>query len=183
MTDYYGPKCFVGPETSAEKKKTIQFQPSIEAAGFGGSLGNVCRESTYTSSSRWKFSTRLIPGNQRNWKYEAIQWELSENELERDVAHNNVFHTAFAFEHGRRPFFLRLDVDGHLKGMRGVMRKTLSRFRASTKLDDSTAVTLINFGEKHVFPNSLDFKAKILISRWSKRTFCRSQWWYRIPSQ
>ncbi|KUI54941.1 hypothetical protein VP1G_02407 [Cytospora mali] len=162
MTDRYGPKGFVGPDKSVQKKRQIQFNPNIQAAGFGGSLANVSDESTFTSSNRWKFSTHLIPGEERDWNYEAIQWELSENDIERESAHSDVVHTAFAFHHGNQPFFMKVDVDGHLKGMRGMLRNKLSHFKASSKLDDSTAVTLINFGENHVFTKALDFPAKNL---------------------
>lgn len=162
MTDCYGPKCFVGPDKSVQKKKIIRFNPSIDAAGFGGSLVDFCGESSFTSSSRWRFSSHLIPGENRDWTYESIQWELSENDIEREAAHSDTIHTAFAFQHGKQPFFMKVDVDGHLKGMRGMLQNKLSQFRASTKSDDSTAVTLISFGEEHRFTRSLDLAAKNL---------------------
>lgn len=161
MTEWYGPKAIVGRNKPVENRRTMEFDPNIEASGFSGSLFNVCRESAFTSSSQWKFSTRLITDG---WKYKAIRWELSENTNEREMTHKNELHTAFAFRHNKQPFFLKVDVDGHLEGVRGWLRNKRSHFRASTKLDNSTAMTLIRFGKQHVFTGDLSYLAKNLES-------------------
>ncbi|KAI0478118.1 hypothetical protein F4859DRAFT_478673 [Xylaria cf. heliscus] len=161
MTDCYGPKSFMGPEKSVHKKEAIHFNPNIQAAGFGASLAEVRKEWITTSSSRWKFSGQLLSSGNSAWKYDALQWELSENDFEEQSTRGNVVHTAFAFYHGSRPFFMKVDVEGKLRGLHGQLRNKFKNFLASTK-NDGGALTLINFRDRHVFTKPLDSRAKNL---------------------
>ncbi|KAI1354854.1 hypothetical protein F5Y01DRAFT_218553 [Xylaria sp. FL0043] len=161
MTDCYGPKRFMGPEKSVYKKKAINFNPNVQVAGFGASLVELRNESVSKSSSRWRFSGRLLSSGNSNWKYDALQWELSENDFEHQSTHSDVVHTAFAFYHGGQPFFMKVDIEGKLEGLHRNLSNKLTRFLASTK-NDGAAVTLVKFGDQHIFRKPLDFKARNL---------------------
>ena len=161
MTDSYGPRGFVGTEKVVQKKKATNVNPNIQVGGFGGSLGDHSRESNSTSSSRWAFQGHLIPSESVRWKYSSLQWELTENDFEAQSSHSNVVHTAFAFQHARAPFFMKIEVDGKLRGSRDQMKQKFSRFRASTK-NEGAAVTLIQFRHYHDFAKPLDARARAL---------------------
>ncbi|KAI0436254.1 hypothetical protein F4803DRAFT_542954 [Xylaria telfairii] len=162
MTDYYGPKSFMGPEKSVHEKKGIHFNPNIQAGGFGAGFGELRKEQISTSSSRWRFSGQLLSSRNSPWKYNnTLQWQLSENDFEKQSTHNNVLHTAFAFHHGCQPFFLKVDVEGKLRAPHGQLRNMVKKFFASTK-NDGGALTLINFGDQHIFTKPLDYRARNL---------------------
>ncbi|KAI0451614.1 hypothetical protein F5B21DRAFT_486612 [Xylaria acuta] len=171
MTDCYGPKSFMGPEKSVYKKESIHFNPNIQAAGFGASLAEVRKERMSTSSSRWRFSGQLLSSGSSAWKYDALQWELSENDFEKQSTRNNVVHTAFAFHHGSRPFFMKVDVEGKLRGLHGQLRNKFKNFLTSTKKDGG-ALTLINFGDQHIFTKPLDSRARNLHFEMEQANLC-----------
>lgn len=48
-------------------------------------------------------------------KYRQIFWRLEENQDETQVSRSPTLHTAFAFEHGNKPFFLDVEFEGKLR--------------------------------------------------------------------
>ncbi|KAK8091212.1 hypothetical protein PG994_000717 [Apiospora phragmitis] len=53
-----------------------------------------------------------------------MKWGINENQLERQSDHAKTFHTAFGFEHDGQPFFMQVEVNGHLKGKHNVGSET-----------------------------------------------------------
>jgi len=162
LTECYGPKGFAGPEKTAISKKSLHFTPSAQFGGFGlGGLG-FDRESSSKYSSRWKFSGNLQGKNSTDWTYKTLRWELSENDLDTQSTHSNEVHTAFTFEHGGQPFFMRVEIKGKLKKMHARVKDKLMKFPSSANKDDGSIVTLINFGNHMRFQTPLDERAKEL---------------------
>lgn len=122
----------------------------------------VDKESSFTYSSRWKFSGHLLPGKGNHWTYKTLKWDLSENDLEAQSTHSNEVHTAFTFEHGGQPFFMRVEIKGKLKNLHGRVKDKLMKFPSNAKKDDGSVVTLINFGERTPFKTPLDERAREL---------------------
>lgn len=48
-------------------------------------------------------------------KYRKIMWRLEENQGEAQVFRSPTLHTAFAFEHGNKPFLLEVEFEGKLR--------------------------------------------------------------------
>ncbi|KAM3074160.1 hypothetical protein ACMFMF_006182 [Clarireedia jacksonii] len=162
ITDCYGPKGFAGPEKIVQTKKSLHLTPSAQFAGYGISGMGVDKESLFTYSSRWKFSGHLIPGKGNHWTYKTLKWDLSENDLEAQSTHSNEVHTAFTFEHGGQPFFMRVEIKGKLRKLHGRVKDKLMKFPPNAKKDDGSVVTLINFGERASFKTPLDERAREL---------------------
>lgn len=162
ITDYYGPKTFTGQEKIVLNKKSLHLTPHAEFGGFGlGGMG-IQQESFSKHSSRWKFSGHLLPGKGRqSWAYKSLKWDLSENDEEHQSTHANEVHTAFTFEHGGQPFFMRVEITGKLKKLHGRLKNKIMKFPSSARTDNS-AVTLINFGERGLFKIPLDERAREL---------------------
>jgi hypothetical protein len=162
ITNYYGPKSFTGPEKIVQMNKSLHLTPSAQFAGYEiGGVG-VDKESSFTYSSRWKFSGDLIPGKGNHWTYKTLKWDLSENDLEAQSTHSNEVHTAFTFEHGGQPFLMRVEIKGKLRERRGRVKEKLRKFPSNLKKDDGSIVTLINFGERALFKTPLDQRAREL---------------------
>ncbi|KAE8444967.1 hypothetical protein EG329_014095 [Mollisiaceae sp. DMI_Dod_QoI] len=162
MTDCYGPKGFAGPERTVQTKKSLHLTPRAEFLGYGvGGMG-VDRESTFTSSSRWKFSGTLLPGKGSNWAYKTLKWDLSENDLEAQSTHSNQVHTAFTFEHSGQPFLMRVEIKGKLKKFHGRVKDKLMKFPSHANKEDDSVATLIKFGDAISFTTPLDERARQL---------------------
>lgn len=162
LTDCYGPKGFTGPEKTVHSKKSMHFTPNANFAGFGiGGLG-ANKESSMTSSSRWKFSGHLQGHDSKGWTYKSLKWHLSENDLESESTHSSEVHTAFTFAHGGQPFFMRVEIQGKLKKLHARVKDKLMKFPSSAKKDDGSIVTLINFGNRMDFEMPLDKHAEEL---------------------
>ncbi|PQE30504.1 2-amino-3-carboxymuconate-6-semialdehyde decarboxylase protein [Rutstroemia sp. NJR-2017a WRK4] len=162
ITDSYGPKGFTGPEKIVQMTKSQHLTPSAQFAGYEISGVSVDKESSFTYSSRWKFSGQLLPGKRNHWTFKTLKWELSENDLEAQTTHSNEVHTAFTFEHGGQPFFMRVEIKGKLRKLHGRVKEKLRKFPSNSKKDDGSIVTLINFGERALFKTPLDQRAREL---------------------
>lgn len=162
ITDCYGPKGFAGPEKFVQTRKSLHLTPNAQVLGYGfGGMG-LDTETSFTSSNRWKFSGHLLPGKGNQWTYKTLKWDLSENDLEPQSTHSPEVHTAFTFEHGGQPFFMRVEIKGKLKKIHGRVKDKLMKFPASAKKEDGSVVTLINFGERISFKTPLDERAREL---------------------
>lgn len=162
LTDSYGPKAFTGPEKFAQTKKSLKLTPDAQIMGNGfGGLG-FDKEDSFTYSRRWNFSGHLLPGKGRHWTYRTLKWDLSENDLEPESSHSNEVHTAFTFEHGGQPFFMKVEIQGRLRQLHGRVRDKFKKFPSGMKKEESSVVTLINFGERMSFTKPLDERAKQL---------------------
>lgn len=101
ITDYYGPKYFVGTSTQMYVSKHKSLHPSAEVGGFGGSIGSIGVDKHFPHESRWTFKSDREPGHNR-----IINWEMTENDIDKHPLHSHRVYTAFAYAHDGQPFFM-----------------------------------------------------------------------------
>ncbi|KAI1806233.1 hypothetical protein F4811DRAFT_512329 [Daldinia bambusicola] len=160
----HGPPDLSGEPDSASILKKFNATPQLDAAGMAG-IGGVGyeKEKQYLQYSQWRFSGSESPNAWRNGA--TIEWRLRESELGRQPAHDNTFHTGFAFQHGGQPFYIRVEVGGCLEGIGSNMRhKVTHKFRKfKFPTTPQSATTLVYFGGRHnKFRNPLDGLAQNL---------------------
>lgn len=146
----HGPQKLHGEMREVLKATRKFFTPQVNAGGFGG-FGGVGRESEQQElkSSQWRLSSHPLPNHLG--RPTTLRWDLSENELDLQPRHNNKFHTAFAFEHDGQPFFMQVEVSGHLESTTSHLRhKVKQRFkRFKFPSEPQSATTLVNFGGRN----------------------------------
>ncbi|KAK9782625.1 hypothetical protein SCAR479_00968 [Seiridium cardinale] len=146
----YGPQQLHGQISEALKMTTNSFVPNINVGAFGG-FGGVGRESKKQElkKSQWKFSSQALPNHLG--KPTTLRWDLNENKIDRQSDHSNTFHTAFAFEHDGQPFFMQVEVSGHLESttshLRHKVRQKFKRFKFPA--EPRNAITMVNFGGRN----------------------------------
>jgi len=145
ITECFSPKAIYGKALDISHTKKYRIQPDINApfVTIGGVMVEHEKESTDTT--RWKFegwrravicqdSTSRTAEQKKNnlWsandaktettnptlsgaKYRQILWRLELNQGETQVFRNQTLQTAFAFEHGNKPFFLEVEFEGKLR--------------------------------------------------------------------
>lgn len=164
ITDYYGPGQIVGTAKSVLVKKSLQFEPSVDIAGTGGSLGGMTREKEIEHESRWTFRTHRVPENKHNgrhWCHRTLRWEMTETKITKST-HSNRVYTAFAYEHGGQPFLMRIEISGKLRKQGDRLKAKLRKFGPRTRKQEDISTTLIGAYRGHRRP--LDELAKGLAS-------------------
>lgn len=90
----------------------------------GWRRGVVCEEDMTFRTKGWKkhnsrptddTKAETIKSAYPAARYRQILWRLEENQHETQVSRSPTFHTAFAFEHGNKPFFLDVEFEGKLR--------------------------------------------------------------------
>lgn len=94
-------------------------------------------------------------------RYDTLRWDLQENKVERQPAHNSVVHTAFAFEHNATRFYMTVQVSGRLAKSSDRIK---SRLRFGSKDDKDQIVTKFEWAEGYSCPSQLDQIARDLHS-------------------
>ncbi|KAK8106460.1 hypothetical protein PG999_009819 [Apiospora kogelbergensis] len=146
----HGPQKLRGEDQEAMHATKSSFVPQVNAGSFGG-FGGVGRETQQqqVKRSNWRFSSQAVP-NRKN-RATTLQWDLNENELDRQPSHSNRFHTGFAFEHDGQPFFMQVEVSGHLESttsdLKHKVRRRFKRFKFPA--EPQSATTLVNFGGRN----------------------------------
>jgi hypothetical protein len=164
VTEQFGPKELRGPEKIVALRKNYHFTPNVNVLGNGAGGVGVDREKLTKRTSRWIFSGNTISdkGKGRNMPrstaYRTMKWELQENDLEAQSVHNPVFHTAFAFEHERKPFFLKVEITGKLLRKRDQWKQNL-KFPPARSKDQGQALTLVSLKDG-LYNRRLDAVAK-----------------------
>jgi hypothetical protein len=164
MVDRYGPKYFNGEPKTMAVKKTINGTPSINIMGngFGGAGVDTSKVRTY--SSRWSFKGMLEPGTSSRGKslkggrtgvYRSVKWELSENDIEAQSVHSNIFHTGFTFQHDRKLCYIRVEIDGKLQRTRDRFKQKL-KFPPQHRKDQGLALTSIDLTRSRQYTKRLD---------------------------
>ncbi|KAI9650400.1 hypothetical protein NHQ30_000414 [Ciborinia camelliae] len=144
ITDRYGPKQLFGKERLISVKKHLHLTPNINILGNGAGGVGLDTKKEVVLSSRWIFNGRLKPALHPTQKgrhtsvYRTLEWELTESDFELQVAHSNMIHTAFAFEHEGKPFYMEVNVKGKLKNMKD---KILRHLKFSSDQDKSRGST------------------------------------------
>ncbi|KAI1130990.1 hypothetical protein F5Y10DRAFT_93783 [Nemania abortiva] len=125
-------------------------------AGSIPSVGGIGYESIAEEYS-WKLEGHLKPNSVKDTSgaYKVLQWHFTKNELQTSSRHDSTIHTAFSFEHGGQPFYIRLDVRGKLERNSSNLRNKFSGIRKFPSTP-SEAITLINFKRPEIFTTPLD---------------------------
>ncbi|KAI0450095.1 hypothetical protein F5B21DRAFT_492317 [Xylaria acuta] len=154
----YGPTQILGPAKSAHKVVEHQAAPEIDAGGFF-TIGNMGRrsEKDFDQEYRWTFLSQKKPAKSNSSHYKVLKWSITENRLDPQSYHSNKIHTAFSFQHGGRPFFIQVAIEGSLQ------RKWSNLVRKFSSLkDEKYATTLVNFNGREGFTKVLDQLAQNL---------------------
>ncbi|KAK8079655.1 hypothetical protein PG997_007473 [Apiospora hydei] len=158
----HAPQQLNGETVRVMKTTRNAFVPEINAGGFGV-LRGVGRESLRQEfvRSNWRLSSQPLR-NHRGWPT-TMRWYINENQLERQPHHPNTFYTAFAFEHDGQPFFMQVEVSGHLEStssnLKHKVKRRFKRFRFPAEPQTATAV--VNFcGRDNAYKAPLDELAR-----------------------
>lgn len=155
ITDYYGPGQIVGAPKRVRVNKSATFEPSLNVASNGGSLGSIRSERKFEHESRWVFRSHTVPDDRasggQKWGHRILKWEMTENDIEKYPIHNNKVLTAFAYEHSGNPFLMKVEVSGKLRHWRDQFKsstKKLFRPRAWKQEDISTTLVGAYLGRR-----------------------------------
>lgn len=158
----HGPQQLHGETVRVMKTTRKAFIPEINTGAFGG-IGGVGRESQQQEfiRSNWRLSSQPLPNH--FGRPTTMRWDINENQLERQSDHPNTFHTAFAFEHDGQPFFMQVEVGGHLESttsdLKHQVKRRFRRFRFPA--EPRAATTMVNFGgRENAYKTPLDELAR-----------------------
>ncbi|TLD14083.1 uncharacterized protein PgNI_03105 [Pyricularia grisea] len=139
MSEHYGPKLLTGTKTLRQEVKTSEFLPTLGVMGMA-ELGGVGHRSSYVQErvDCWKFQGNVVrPQGQPGFR--TLRWDLTENKFEPNQPHSPEYHTAFAFEHSRRPMYMRVEIEGKLKSRsQRIFHRTCHFSSAMGNKDNST---------------------------------------------
>jgi hypothetical protein len=155
ITDWYGPKQLTGQARTIDKTRFKQFIPEANFMGTGGGGVGGGSQTSFQQSVRWLFSGQLLPGK-KTGLYRKLQWDLVENELEKQPSRSNRVYTAFSFVHSGQPFLMKVDVDGRLEKWDKQLLSKLHFGNVKQNARDGQVVTLIDFAEYDQFQDRLD---------------------------
>ncbi|AEO68501.1 uncharacterized protein THITE_51372, partial [Thermothielavioides terrestris NRRL 8126] len=161
FTNYYGPRLLTGTKTVSAESKEHTFVPTIGAMGF--QLGGIGLKSNSSAErvGRWVFKGTLCRPKGRDG-LRTLEWELSENSINPDQVHGQTYQTAFAFEHSKRPVFMRVEVEGKLRDRSRQMKHELLKFSSSFGRKDNSTLTELDLGRNVEFRKPLDHIAQSL---------------------
>ncbi|KAF7865692.1 hypothetical protein EAF04_005858 [Stromatinia cepivora] len=167
ITDQYGPKQLSGKERLISVKKNLHLTPNINILGNGAGGIGLDTSNEVVLSSRWVFNGRLKPAAHPTLKgrhtavYRTLEWELTESDFEPQASHSNMIHTAFAFEHEGKPFYMDVSVKGRLKNTKDEILRHLKFSSDQDKSRGSTS-TFIHLPRGHGNSARLDALADSL---------------------
>lgn len=121
------PSFISGEKTHRSEATANSFVPTVGAAGF--EVGGMGRQSTSLQdhSGSWTFRVAICrPGGRSGFR--TLRWDLTENALAPDQPHRQEYKTAFAFEHSRRPVYMRVEIEGQLRSRSQGAAHGLARF-------------------------------------------------------
>ncbi|KAK4216638.1 hypothetical protein QBC37DRAFT_416284 [Rhypophila decipiens] len=169
----FGPKLLTGEPTTLKRRTEYNLTPEVNAGvgGFGG-LG-IKRQNSINYVSRWVLKgNTLAPADKKRKApgivYRTLKWELTENELAFQPTERSVVHTAFAFEHELKRFYIKVEISGKLSDV--VDRLKHRVFPPRLKKHQGTLLTLVDLGAKdEVRKESLDHLARRLEGQMRER--------------
>ncbi|PLB45827.1 hypothetical protein P170DRAFT_363847, partial [Aspergillus steynii IBT 23096] len=128
ITDHYGPKSLSGEPSLVTVKRALNITPEVNVLGSGGGGIGMNREKEFNYESRWTFTGRLLSTPPRS-TYRTLKWELQESDPEYQTMRRNMFHTAFAFHHGKNPFLMKIEIHGRLHRSRDRVKDKIRQLR------------------------------------------------------
>lgn len=169
ITPYYGPHELTGVPTQITIKENRRFTPEVNVFGQGGGGVGFDHEKSIEQTSRWTFtgtvlsesrSQRINPAfnssrprhrhsnPESEWAmYRTMKWELNEDDNQPQPQHSSVIHTAFAFEHDMKPFYLVIQIQGKLQRKSERFKgnlKQLLRFPSTSRKEQGTALVRVH---------------------------------------
>jgi hypothetical protein len=111
----YGPKTLTGPKLTAETTQHDEINPSVEALGFGVTVGSTGRVTSQPRTAWWNFDGRAETVQNSSPNYTKLHWTMSPNTLAYTSDAPSKIQTAFAFSHNYRPFLLQIEIDGKIR--------------------------------------------------------------------
>ncbi|KAK0628529.1 hypothetical protein B0T17DRAFT_489590, partial [Bombardia bombarda] len=160
FTIHYGPRDIRGRQRSMQTTQVKSFIPEIHVGGTGGGGVGVRSEKTTETASRWNFSGHLSSSDGSQWD-NVLKWDMEENFLEAESMHSNVIHTAFAFEHNAKAFYMTVEVKGKLARVKDRLKNKL-KFGGSQKKEQETVTTKFEWKKGYSCPMWLDKMARDL---------------------
>ncbi|KAE8441514.1 hypothetical protein EG329_004902 [Mollisiaceae sp. DMI_Dod_QoI] len=156
----FGPKKITGEQKTKTVTSKINMSPDITVMGSGGGGVGKDTEEVRTYASRWIFEGNMVAGERasnghKSSKYRTLRWDLSENDLDLGVEHSNEFHTGFAFEHQKKPCYLKMEISGKLQKKRHQLKHRL-KFPPSHRKDQGLTLTWIGLDKTDQFKTCLD---------------------------
>ena len=171
LYEWFGPRHLTGQPRNLTSTKESSILPQLDVGGFAGFGGIGKRsEKVFDQESRWMFFGQLVPGKSA-LTYKTIQWDLVENDLEAQPLHSNVIHTAFSFHHSERPFIMRIEVRGRLRGRNDRMKHNWKKFSSWLAREGTYAVTRITPNGRDSLTKPLDELARGLRLAMEKENF------------
>ncbi|KAJ6184885.1 hypothetical protein N7519_006186 [Penicillium mononematosum] len=117
VTEFFGPRTLSGEKRQKQVSTTLETNPRVGNAGGHFEGIGYSRTSEASYSSRWKFTGSRFTiesstnDDTRSSRYRQLVWHLEENELEHQAVHNSTVHSALAFHHCSRDFYLDLHIE------------------------------------------------------------------------
>mgnify|MGYP005989328355 CR=1 FL=1 len=176
MTEHYGPQLLMGPETSQKRDKSFRMLPRVLAGGV--ELGGMGYEHSKSQelSSRWVFKGSISrPQDYAGFK--TLHWEFRENHLDYKRSRGHEYHTGFAFEHQKRPLYMRLEVEGKLRSKSLRLKNQWLSFSSSRQVGKNpnvSTLTRMAFEPNDTFNKTLDFAARGLNEEMQQKNLQRT---------
>ncbi|KAJ5388982.1 uncharacterized protein N7496_000050 [Penicillium cataractarum] len=121
VTEFFGPQILTAEKRERLVSTTLEANPTVGIGGATFQGMRFARSSVVSYASRWQFEgSRFAPdpppigSNSRNSRYRRVVWHLQENELEKQAVQQNTVHSAVAFTHQSKPFYLDVKIEAKL---------------------------------------------------------------------
>ncbi|KAJ5759709.1 hypothetical protein N7520_006865 [Penicillium odoratum] len=132
VTEYFGPRILTGERRERKISATATLNPNVGTPiGVNAGVGSLSRNSDVIYASRWKFTgTRLTAetsaeSKTRSSRCRRLVWHLEENKLEQQVFHHPTVHSAVAFLHDSKPFYLDLRIEAKMHRWRDRIKQSI----------------------------------------------------------
>ncbi|KAK7414842.1 hypothetical protein QQX98_006357 [Neonectria punicea] len=159
ITEHFGPQRLAGNKVIEAQTKTTNLTPSVGVMGF--QLGGMGRDycTTKEKTSQWQFQgARRTPKDGHG--YRTLEWAFRADELDHKNSPCQEFSTAFAFEHRKRPVFMRVEVAGELGKKSKQIWQSVQTFSSKLGKEDKSTLTHIDLSETVSFRKNLDGLAR-----------------------
>ncbi|KAK5050806.1 hypothetical protein LTR84_003365 [Exophiala bonariae] len=146
---HLGPSQLFGEPLTIAETRALRGTPTISFPGGELSGLGADGQRSYEHSTRWKFTGDRKPrddGESVQLVYNTLEWELTENDFEKQSSHGNKFQTAFAFANNGQPFLLRVEIQGRTHGVGGRVKnkvKEAFKFGSRAHQEETISTTLV----------------------------------------
>lgn len=146
---HLGPSELCGDPLTIVESREVHATPTVSFPGGELSGLGVGGQRSYEHNTRWKFTghrrTREDSGGVQ-LVYNSLQWQLEENDFEKQSSHGNKFRTAFTFANNGQPFLMRVEIQGRIQGVGHRFKnkaKKAFRFGSRAHQEQTMSTTLV----------------------------------------